>query len=297
MDLNLHHLRYLAAVVREGSIARAARGLGVSAPTISAQLRLLERSLGGALFERVGRGLVPTELGRVASGYAEQMSALTRELVDSIRQGITASRMRFRVGISSGLPKLSCYRLLEPALLVPGFGRLALRIDTTERLLGDLAAHELDLVLDDQPVTPTSQIRAFNHLLGECGVSVFAPKSVAAQFRRGFPRSLDGAAFLVPGPNSPLRREVEQWFAQQRLRPSIRGEVEDMAMLQVLGQQGFGLFAAPSVAEQAIRRQHGVAVVGRLEGAVHRFYAITVARQLEHPAARAIQERARRTFG
>ena len=296
MDINLHHLRYFAAIVREGSIASAARALGVSAPTISAQLRELEQRLGQPLFDRVGRGLVLTEAGRVAASHAEQLAVLSSQLMDSLRQGAVAARLRFKVGVSSGLPKLSSYRLLEPALRLPEFGRLELRVDQTERLLGSLAAHDLDLVLDDQPVPATARIRAYNHLLGESGVTVFAPPSVARKFRRDFPRSLQGAPFLLPGPQAPLRRTLEQWFSRHHVQPVIKAEVEDLGMLQVLGQHGFGLFAAPSVVEDEIRRSYSVQAIGRLAGAVHSFYAITVERRLHHPAALAIQASARLTF-
>lgn len=293
MDLNYHHLQYFAAVVRDGSIARAARRLGLSQPTISAQLRELERNLGEPLFDRVGRGLVLTEMGRAVARYAEEIFRLGEELVATVQGRVAGPPLRFTVGISDSLPKLSTYRLLAPALALPERGRLVLRIDKTERLLGDLAIHALDLVLADQPVPPGFRVRAFNHLLGECGVTVFAAPRLAVRWRARFPGGLAGAPFILPTENTALRRSLDQWFAASGVRPAVVAEVEDMAMLQVLGQAGVGLFAAPSVVEAAIRRQYGVQVVGRLEAVRERFYAITVERRLRHPAAVAISETAR----
>ena len=66
-----------------------------------------------------------------------------------------------------------------------------------------------------------------------------------------------------------------------------------MALLQVLGQQGMGLFAAPSVVEAEVRSAYGVGTVGRLERVRERFYAISVERRLTHPAVLAISEAAR----
>ncbi|MCA9269405.1 MAG: LysR family transcriptional regulator, partial [Planctomycetales bacterium] len=84
MDLNYHHLQYFWAVAREGSIARACAQLHVSQPTMSTQIRKLERSLGHKLFHRVGRGLVLTEAGKAVFRYADEIFTLGREMVDAM---------------------------------------------------------------------------------------------------------------------------------------------------------------------------------------------------------------------
>jgi LysR family transcriptional activator of nhaA len=73
----------------------------------------------------------------------------------------------------------------------------------------------------------------------------------------------------------------------------MMGEFEDSALLQVFGQNGMGLFAAPSVIEAEIRQQYGVQVIGRIDTVRERFYAISVERKLKHPAVVAISESAR----
>lgn len=294
-ELNYHQLRYFGVVAREGSIARAARVLGVSQATISAQLKALQSNLGERLIERVGRGVQVTEVGKVAAHYADEIFALGNELVDTVRGRPAKGPLRFTVGISDSLPKLTTFRLLQPVLALGPF-RLVLRIDKTDRLLADLATLSLDLVLADQPIPPSVKTRAYNHLLGECGVTVFAVPRLAARYRRRFPRSLDGAPFLLQTENTAVRRSLDQWFASAGVRPTIVAEAEDVAMLQVLGQEGMGLFAAPSVAEAAVRRSYRVGVVGRLVDVRERFYAITVERRLKHPAAVAISQRARQTL-
>ena len=74
--LNYHHLLYFWTVAREGSVARAAGKLRLAQPTVSAQVNALEASLGERLFERQGRGLVLTEVGRTAYQYADEIFAL-----------------------------------------------------------------------------------------------------------------------------------------------------------------------------------------------------------------------------
>ena len=59
--------------------------LDVAQPTISAQLRKLEKTLGGRLFDRVGRNMVLTEMGQVVLRYADEIFALGRELTDVLQ--------------------------------------------------------------------------------------------------------------------------------------------------------------------------------------------------------------------
>jgi LysR family transcriptional regulator, transcriptional activator of nhaA len=295
-SLNYHHLLYFWVVAREGSIARATELLNLTQPTISAQLRLLERSLGSKLFKKNGRQLVLTDTGQAVYRYAEEIFPLGRELVNAVRGTGPDRPQKFSVGIADSMPKLTTYRLLEPALCLMPAIRLLVRIDKTDRLLAELAVHSLDLVLADHPIGPNQNVRAYNHLLGECGVTVFGTPQLAMQHRGDFPASLDGAPFLLPTTNTALRRSLDQWFDQQGFAPQIAGEVEDVAILQVLGQHGLGLFAAPSAVEAEICRQYRVRVVGRIDQVRERFYAISVERKLKHPAVVAISAAARKNF-
>lgn len=286
--LNFHHLRYFGAIAREGSIARAARRLAVSQPALSAQLRELERAIGTPLFERVGRGLVLTETGRLAARYADDIFRLGDEFLDAVQGREVPGTLRFNVGVADSLPKLSTYRLLTPALQAGVASHMTLRIDKPDRLLADLAVHALDLVLLDQPAPPSFKVKAFNHALGDSGVTLFGVEALARRFRRGFPGSLQEATFLLPGDHTPLRRAIDHWLLAQRLQPRVAAEVGDIGLLQVMGQHGLGLFFAPTVVERAVIRQHGVRVVGRVEAIRQTFYAVTTERQLRHPAAVAI---------
>ncbi len=292
--LNYHHLYYFWVVAREGSIARATAILRLAQPTISAQLRQLENSFGEPLLERRGRGLVLTETGQTVLRFADEIFTIGRELQHTLHGKPSSRPLRFAVGIADSLPKLTTYRLLQPAFRKSLPFRLIFRIDKIDRLLTDLAAHHLDLVLSDAPASPTVRIRSFNHLLGESAVNLYAAPALAAKYRRGFPKSLDGAPFLLQSENSAVRRALDQWFSESNLQPKIVAEVEDVALLQVLGQQGLGLFAAPAVVESQIRKSYGVRVVARLKEVKARFYAISVERRLKHPGVIAICEKARK---
>ena len=191
--LNYHHLLYFWLVAREGSVTRAAAELRLGQPTVSAQIRTLEESLGERLFTRVGRNLTLTDIGRVVFRYADEIFSLGRELLDTVKDRPTGRPLRFTVGIADVVPKLVAYRLLQPTSDLGAPVRLVCREDKPERLLSELALYALDLVLTDGPLGPTIKIRAFNHLLGECGLTFFGTSRLARAHRRGFPRSLSGA--------------------------------------------------------------------------------------------------------
>lgn len=294
--LNYHHLLYFWTVAREGGIARACTLLHLTQPTISGQLRLLEKAVGAKLFDRVGRNLALTDTGRIVYRYADEIFSLGRELQDTL-QGRPAGRaLRLLVGTSPTLPKSVVYRLLQPALDLPEPVRIVYDEGKPDYLLAQLAVNALDVVLSDVPASPLVKVRAFNHLLGESGVSFMGVARLARTYGDGFPGSLDGAPVLLPGEDSALRRMLEQWFEAEGVQPVIRGEFADSAVLKVFGSTGLGLFAVPTVVEEEIKRTHRVRLVGRAPALRERFYAISVERRLKHPAVVAITEAARKTL-
>jgi LysR family transcriptional activator of nhaA len=290
--LNYHHLLYFWTVAREGTIARASQELRLAQPTISGQIRALEEQLGEKLFQRSGRNLVLTDVGRLVYRYADEIFATGRELMDTLKDRPTGRPVRLQVGVADEVTKIIAYRLLEPALRLPEPVHIVCRDGAPERLLTDLATHALDLVIADAPISPGIKIKAFTHSLGETPVTVFGIPKLAAPRRKNFPRSLDGAPFLVPTAGKTLRRTLDHYFDQVSIRPRIIAELDDSALLTTFGQAGAGLFVAPTVLEKEVTRQHGVSVVGRLDGVKERYYAISVERRLKHPAVIAISEAA-----
>jgi LysR family transcriptional activator of nhaA len=291
--INYHHLLYFWMVAKEGSIAGAAKRLRLSQPTISTQIRALEDALEVELFDRSGRRLILTETGHVALRYAEEIFSLGREMVDVLHERPIGRPLRMVVGITYVIPKLIAHRLLQPALALAEGVHVTCREDRFDRLLGQLARHELDLVISDIPLGPEVSVKAFNHPLGSCGLSFFAAPSLAPKVRRGFPGSLDRAPFLAPMPGSAVRRELDRWFDDHDIRPEFVGEFDDSALLKVFGQSGAGVFAGPSAIEAEIKQQYGVKVIGRTDEIRDRFYAITIERRLKHPGVVAISESAK----
>jgi LysR family transcriptional activator of nhaA len=291
--LNYHHLLYFWLVAREGGLAPAAARLRLAHQTVSGQIHALERALGEKLFERQGRRLALTELGRVAYRYADEIFALGAELQETLRGRPSGRPLRLVVGVADVVPKLIARALLLPALQLAEPVRLVCREDKPERLFAALALHELDVVLSDAPVAPNAGVRAFSHLLGECAVSLFAAPRSAARLRRDFPRSLDGAPFLLPTENTALRRALEGWFDARGIRPRVVAECEDSALLKAFAPGSEAVFAAPEAIAAEVERQYRVRRIATLPELRERFYAITVERRLRHPGVVAISASAR----
>lgn len=291
--LNYHHLLYFWVVAREGGLAPAGKILRLAHPTLSGQIKALEESLGEKLFVKSGRRLVLTDTGRVVYRYAEDIFTLGREMLDTVKGRPTGKPVRLDVGIADVVPKLVVKRLLEPVFEMPEPVRLVCQETDFEKLLAMLSLHELDVVIADSPVPAGSSIRAFHHLLGECGITFFASPDLARRYGKGFPESLDGAPMLLPLENTTLRRSLNQWFDGLGVRPHVVAELEDSALTKVFGTEGRGIFASPSAVRAEVEKMYDVRVVGETEKVRERFYAITAERKMKNPAVVALFETAR----
>jgi LysR family transcriptional activator of nhaA len=291
--LNYHHLLYFWTVVREGGVSRAAQKLRLAQPTVSAQVKLLEDTLGESLFDRHGRRLVLTDTGRVVYRYADEIFGIGRELMETLRGRAPGRPLQLTIGVANAVPKLIVYRLLQPAFASEQPLRIQCREDSMETLLADLATHALDVIIADAPPPSHVRVKVFGHVLGESETTLFAAQALAARLRRRFPQSLNDAPLFLPSSASAVRRGIDQWLEAEDLHPRIVGEFDDSALMGAFGQAGTGAFPAPTVIEAEVMRQYNVRVVGRLPSARERYYAIAAERRLKHPGVLAITDTAR----
>ena len=291
--INYHHLLYFWTVVRAGSIGRASEQLRLAPPTISAQIRSLEQNLGEKLLLRSARGVQTTEMGQVVYRYADDIFSLGREMLDTVRGRPTGRPLQVVIGIADVLPKEISHALIAPALQLREPVQITCREDNQEHLLAQLSIQELDVVLSDTPIGPPAKVRAYNHLLGECGTTFFATPELSRKYRRRFPEVLGELPMLLPATNTTVRRALDQWLESLQIRPVVVGQFEDFALLRRFGEAGAGVFAAPSLLEKQFRQERKLRVVERVDTVRNRFFAISVERKLKHPAVVAICETAR----
>src|SRR5690348_13315366 len=254
--MNYKHLHYFWTVARSGGVLRAAERLHVTPQTISGQLQLLEQSLGKRLLRKQGRRLELTEDGRTALRYADEIFSLGEQLQEALAHSEGSRTIEFRVGVADAVAKSLAYRLVEPAARLPEVVRMICREGKMDVLLSELAIHRLDLVIANVPMPGTLSVQAFNHKLGESGVSFFAAPALARQCKGRFPHKLAGMPLLMPGHDSPLAVRLQRWFERHAIAPRVVGEFDDSALMQAFGQRGQGIFASASVLEREIRAQY-----------------------------------------
>jgi LysR family transcriptional activator of nhaA len=281
--LNYQHLFYFWHVARCGSVTEAAAQLRLAQPTISAQLRSFEDVLGEKLLERDGRGLRLTEVGRLAHRYADQIFTAGQEFLDALDGKPGGARRELKVGIADVVPKSIAYRLIEPAFSPDTGAMVHCLEDKTEKLLAQLSIGEVDLVIADRPLPPNVKVKAFNHFIGSCGVSFLGVRTVAAKYKRNFPKSLHGAPLLLPTADSAVRHELNHWFDKLEIAPECVGSFQDRALMKLAARNGKGIVPVPSVVEAEVRREFHLDLVGRSTEIKEEIYVISIEKRLKNP--------------
>lgn len=290
--LNFHHLRYFWMVARKGGVRKAAEELHVSQPSISAQLRLLEESLGEKLFKRSGRTLVLSEMGQLILTYADEIFSAGRELMNAVKQRPGGRLLRLNVGMTDSISKLMGFEFLKPAIRFSEPVHVVCRMAAIEVLVNQLQAHRLDIVLADEPASSSLKAKTFNHRLGRSGVTFCAVPAIAKKLRRNFPQSLNGATALLPTENMGMRAVLETWFDTKGIHPRLLGEYEDSALMVFCATAGRGFTVVPTVVAREVLKHWGLRVIANVDECGTEFYAITAERRVKNPAAMAITEHA-----
>jgi LysR family transcriptional regulator, transcriptional activator of nhaA len=286
--LNYHHLLYFWAVAKEGGLRRASEVLHVSQPSISAQLKQLEESLGAPLFTRTTRRLILTDTGQTVLQYAEEIFSLGRELLTAIRQEPGQLPLRLHVGVADSVPKIIARQQLTPVFKLGRSVRVIAREGSLEELITQLAGHKLDVVLADEPSTSALRVKTFNQRVSTSDVVICAAPLLARRLAKDFPRSLDSAPAVLPVAEMSLRRQLEHWFESRRVQPRVVAEVEDTALLTDLGAQGLGFVPVYSAVLDEIARSSRLQTIGIAKGLRMEIFAITAQRRLQHPGVAAM---------
>jgi LysR family transcriptional activator of nhaA len=291
--MNFKHLYYFWVAARAGSLARAGDQLHITPQTLSGQIKLLEDSLGKALFRKSGRNLEVTEAGRLALDYADDIFALGSELESALRHERGGAQAQLRIGVADSVPKTVAYRLLEPALNQSDPSKLICHEGKLHALLSQLAVHRLDLIIADAPIPGDVNVKAFNHPLGRSTLSCFAATPLAGRAGARFPHLLDGLPTLLPGTDSAVRRKLDYWLKAHAVTPHVVGEFDDSALTIAFGREGKGVLFAPTVLAAHFEREHRLSAIGHIDSIVEEFFAISIERRVSHPAIASILNAAR----
>jgi len=278
-SLNYHHLRYFHAVAHEGHLTRTAERVNLSQSALSTQIRKLEDRLGHPLFDRVGRQLVLTEVGRIVLDHADRIFGTGQELIDTLARTGTATPP-LRVGALSTLSRNFQLSFLKP-LLTASDTDVILKSGGADMLFAALKSLALDVVLTTQPPPGASSPEFTAHRIAEQSVGIHGAPH---RLRHGTLKALlDNEPLIVPT-ESPIRTQYDSLVARLGAKPRIAADVDDMAMVRLLAREDVGLAIAPSVVladEIASGRVQTAPFDLNLKES---FYAVTVHRSFPHPA-------------
>lgn len=277
--LNYHHLRYFREVAREGNLSLAAQRLNISQSALSIQIRQLEDRLEQQLFERVGRGLVLTEVGRIALDHADRIFGAGEELLATLRQTSTTSTP-LRVGALSTLSRNFQLAFLRPLLDDTQYG-MVLRSGNTPTLLEALKSLSLDVVLTTEvPSGDTSSDFAAQRISDQAVGLHGHPNRMR---HRTLKTLLEHAPLILPTEGT-IRTGFQNLITRLGVTPRIAADVDDMAMVRLLTRADAGVAVAPSVV-LADEIASGRLVTAPFDlGILEPFYAVTINRKYPHPA-------------
>jgi LysR family transcriptional activator of nhaA len=272
-QLNFHHLLYFWRVARAGHLTRAAQELHVSQSALSAQIRQLEERLGEALFERAGKRLVLTRTGQMVMSYAEDIFGLGQEMLGRL-QGQAEGMIRLRVGSVSTLSRNYQENWIRP-LLTDSSVVLTLESGLLDGLVERLITHQLDVVLSNEAVAADASRPLHCRFLGSQAICLVGPPDSGCAQPMRLPQDLDGVDVALPGPRHALRAQFDALCMSAGVRPRLRAEVDDMAMLRLIARDSGWLTVLPEVVVQDELRTGTLVMLGRSAELREHFYAIT----------------------
>ncbi|MFF9348951.1 transcriptional regulator CynR [Streptomyces sp. NPDC014734] len=236
MGPELRHLRYLIAVAEHGSFTRAADELRISQPTLSQQIKQLERVVGAQLLDRSGRGVRPTDAGEVYVRHARralgELAAADRAVLDvadlsrgHLRLAMTPTFVAYLVG-----PLARELHTRHPGVT------LEVREMTQDRIEAGLLADELDIgiAFEGDHLSGIASAPLFTESLG---LVVSAHGSEARAGRPVPVRELSRQQLALLSSDFATRGHIDDYFARHRVSPPIVVEANSVQALTEIVQR------------------------------------------------------------
>jgi LysR family transcriptional regulator, transcriptional activator of nhaA len=280
--LNYNHLHYFHVVATEGSIANAALRLGVTQPTVSEQIRALERHLGVTLFDRVNNGLRLTQAGRAAYEQTSVMFRAGERLLDTIKIGERGVPKSLRVGISTSVSRSAASHFLTPLLSLDNC-MPAIHTDDGNQLLRDARGGELDLILMESE--PSKSLRRGLDL-----ALIHKTRLVAVARPNVTPSATWAELSLIQyRASASFRWDVESFLQARGLKPRIAAEADDpMFLVEAAARSNCVAIVPRSAARDALEAGRLI-VIAEVEPSQAAVYALFQDGETAELARRAVE--------
>ncbi|MEU3463143.1 LysR substrate-binding domain-containing protein [Streptomyces sp. NPDC006733] len=283
--MQLNQLQYFAAVADLRHFTRAAESVHVAQPSLSQQIRALERELGAELFHRARGHITLTDAGEALLPLARRILADAETARREVQEVVQLRRGRVRLGAPPSL----CASLVPDVLKdfhrrYPGVD-LVVHEDGSQDLVRVLAAGELDLALIITPLPVQAPALATEELLREELVVVSAPSEPAPEHRGGLRiEDLRGLPLVMFRRGYDLREHTLAACRAAGFEPAFSVEGGEMDAVLGFVRAGLGRAVVPSM----VAERSGLRVTPFAPPGLHR--TISVAHRGDVSPPRAARE-------
>lgn len=286
--INYHHLFYFKTIAEEGTISKAAERLRLGQPTLSAQLKQFEESLGVQLFERHHKKIVLTEQGKVALDYAKNIFRIGSEMYEVLHDRLKPLKPALHLGAQDNVPKQIVLGLVKHAFRISPC-QITLSEGKSDELLRELTAHRMDLMVTNHLPSGPDGKGLYPKSITKKNVAFYgAPKF--KNLRKGFPKSISGVPMILPTYDSKLRQDLDHWAKIHAIELNIIIDSQDISVKTLLAINEIGIIAtaAHSISEQLKREE--LVEIGILQGVYEELFLITAQRKIENPIAAKLKD-------
>lgn len=279
--INYHHLNYFRVIALEGSISKAALKLKLGQPTLSAQLKQFEETIGIPLFEHKHRKLILTEQGMLALEYANEIFKMGDELLEALHDRVVPSRPHVQFGALDSVPKHAVLAVAKAALKA-GRCTVSFLEGNGEELMREMALHKIDLVISNYIPRIRDDLKIYSRSIAKSPVSIYGSKEFL-HLKKDFPRSLENATFILPTAHSKLRHDIEHFFKAKKINLDIAVETQDTALQKLMGIDSLGLIPLTSFAAQTYIKEKKLFEIGKIPGVYEEIFFLSLSRKIENP--------------
>lgn len=281
--INYHHLFYFKTIAEEGTVSKAAEKLRIGQPTLSAQLKQFEDTIGVQLFERQHKKLVLTEQGKVALDYSKNIFKMGSEMYEVLHDRLKPLRPSLHIGSLDSVPKQIMLQLVKQALKISPC-QITMSEGNSDQLLRELSTHRMDLMISNFLPTGIDSKGLFPKAITKKNVAFYGhPKF--KNLRKGFPKSLSGQSMILPTYDSKLRYDIDHWAKVHEIELNVIAEGQDIATKKLMAIDGLGIIptATHTVTRQVLSGE--LTEIGQLQGVHEELFLITAQRKIANPIA------------
>jgi LysR family transcriptional activator of nhaA len=281
--INYHHLFYFKTIAEEGTVSKAAEKLRLGQPTLSAQLKQFENTLGVQLFERHHKKLILTEQGKVALDYSKNIFKMGSEMIEVLHDRLKPLKPTLHLASLDSVPKQIMLQLVKAAYRISPC-QISLSEGKSDELIRELVSHRIDILITNFLPTGVDAKGLFPKLITKKTVAFYgAPKFKA--LRKDFPKSISGVPIILPTYDSKLRYDLDHWGKTQEIELNVIAESQDIGMKKLMAVNELGIIptATHTVTRQILAGE--LVEIGKLQGVHEELFLLMANRKLVNPLA------------